>query len=346
MKLKRIITIICCALVSIATAILIAFYTYGSIGDWTKPQESFVEEHYDNLKTSKSLVEEYIKFNSVKYRNHTVDVKLYEDYLTSTNLLDCGEKVTLDNLSFSLYTLMGDNVSKKFDYSVFFYEIDNSAVSMKAITVVLFESIDDANNAYLKQSIQSYKDTFLDPDKVLEPIYAEENLNILSKNNFFTNGNPLYDLDGSARIVGGVNQPRYLYDNSLTYSFGSTQIKNITTMDHCDFAIFELLYEYNDEGEKLPSSINTLCVGQINNISSTQDEYVAKNTVLDGYGLETLPALVSAGYKDYVMPKCIKNAIFAFVIMGVITSMFYLTLNNYWKKNEAANKNKKNSKRE
>lgn len=331
MKLKRIITITFCALITIGAAIFVALYTYGKVGDWTKPQEEFVEEHYDSIKTSKELVEEYVKFNSVTYRNHTVDMKLYEDYQTSTNLIDCADCIKLDNFTFSLYALMGDEVSKKYDYSMFFYGIDNSNISMKSIAVVLFESIDD-NNALLKQSIQNYKDSFLDPDKILEPIYTEDNLDILSKNNFFTNGNPIYDLDGKAKIVSGKNQPRYMFSDSLTYSYGETQIKNVTTMTHCDFAIFELLYEYNSDNEQIPSSINTLCVGQINNISPTQDDYQAKNSVSLGYGLEILPALEAAGYNDYIKPQYIKNAIFAFIIVSVISTMFYLTLNNYWKK--------------
>lgn len=342
MKIKKIIVILICSILTIFLSVLVGLYTFGSLGGWDKYQRQFVSEYYNDQKTSKDLVNTYINFNSTTYRNHTVDVKLFEDYESSNTLIDCGNEIKLDNMTVSLYVLMGETGFNKFDYDMYFYNIDNSNVNMHNITVILFESLDESDTLHLKQGLIDFKDNFLDPENELDAIYSTDTLYYLSQNNFFDTGDLIFDLDGKAKIVNGTNQNRLLFHHSLSYTYGEN-IKNIKSLSFCNFAIIELLF---DEDEN-PQDLNILCCGQIQNLSSDQEEYTNNHTdIQKGFGLSIIPALKQAGYTKYAMPKVIRNSCIAFFVVGFLCVMFYITLNNYWKSKDTPTKKTTKKKKE
>lgn len=328
MKIKRIIVICVCSLLTLFISVFVGLYTYGILGGWDKYQRSFVADYYDSLNNSKDIINTYVKFNSYNYNNHTNNIKLYEDYESSNTLIDCGDEIKLDHFTFSLYTLLGKGEFNKFDYDMFFYGIDNTEVNMNNIAVILFESLDQSDTSLLIQGIKDYKEKFLNDS--LEPIYSNQTLDYISQNNFFDNGNLLFDLDGTAKVVNGKTLNRLIYDHSLSYTFGETNIKNIKSLSFCNFMIAELSYDNDSK----PKDLDILCVGQIQNLKANEEEYKTSATNLqEGFGLDTLEALKTAGYTKYVMPKVIIASIVSFVIVGFLSVMFYITINQSWKKN-------------
>lgn len=335
MKAKKIIVICISIIVPIVITILVGLYSFGYIGGWTKNQEKFINNYYDEQKTSEEIIETYVKFNSTKYLNYTSNVYLFEDYTSSPTLVSTEKdgSITLDDLSFQLFVTIGDETYNKYSYDFYFHSVNNNEVDMSNIVVILFETTSKDDISLLKQSINDFKTDF--SDGTLQDIYKSD-LDLVSKNNFFTNGDPLYDLSGIAKVTGAGVLPRLLYKQNLGYTYAANNVKIINSLSYCDFMIVELNYDSDDN----PVDSNILCVGQIDNIKETQQQFEEANDVLEGYGFDTLEALKKAGYSKYIMPTVLLHSGIALVISGGLGVMFYLTWKSETKKKQNINTKK------
>ena len=79
MKIKKYLILSVSIIVPIIITILIGLYSYGSIGDWTKNQEKFVDHVFDQKDSSSSIIEEFVKFNSSQYNQLDQNVELFKD---------------------------------------------------------------------------------------------------------------------------------------------------------------------------------------------------------------------------------------------------------------------------
>jgi len=342
MKIRKIIVICIAIIVPIAISILVGLYSYGYIGGWTKNQEKFVDYYYDEQKTSDDVLNTFVKFNSTSYNNHTTNVSLYKDYLNSDeHIYNETGTIKLDELSINLIVSIGDDKYSKYAYEMYFSKINNNNVDMNNVIVVLVETTKKYDIDLLKQTIEDYTSEF--KNETLLDIYKPD-LDIISKNNFFTNGGVLFDLNGTAKVTASGVEPRFIYQQRLGYTYAKNNTKIITSLSYCEFFVGELVYTDDDK----PKDVNILCAGTIDNIKSTSEEYTSSFNMQEGFGLDTLKAIKLAGYTKYIMPTIILHSSIALLIMGALGVLFYFTYINEEKKrlnnNQNTNKEKKKSK--
>lgn len=348
MKIKKYLILSVSIIVPIIITILIGLYSYGSIGDWTKNQEKFVDHVFDQKDSSSSIIEEFVKFNSSQYNQLDQNVELFKDYAINAETIKPNNGIfEFDNFKMKGYALLGDSINKKYSYNFYFYDIDNTEVDFSKIAFVLFESTDVNDTHLLAAEIDKYKNDFLswNPKAANSTmsIYAQ-NLNRVSKNMFFTSGELLEDLDGTAKYVDNVAANRLLYFADPKSPYNSS--KSLSALGNCQFAIFSLGYD----GSGNPESVDVLTTGKITNIAPSAEEHANSCTNLQqGYSLGTLSALQNAGYTDFIMKTVLTHSLIALVISGFLGFMFYKTWNLDFKvstennkpKNYVSKKNKK-----
>lgn len=346
MKINKYSIITISIVVPLIITVLIAMYSYGAIGDWTKNQEKFIDYVFDQKATSAERIEEYVKFNSGSYNKLTTNIELFDNYATgNTTIKPNSDGVfQFENFKMASYVLLGDAENNKYSYNFYFYDIDNSNVDMSKIAFVLFESTDVNDTTLLAAEIDKYKDEFLAWDPTSSStstmsIYAQ-NTNKVSKNMFFTSGKLIEDVDGSAKIVDGIAANRLLYYCAPNNTFNSQ--KSLAALGNCQFAIFSLGYDKDGATD----SLEIITTGKITNIASSADAYTKNNKTQPGYTLATLTGLRNAGYTEYIWKTVLIHSLIALVISGFLGFMFYKTWNVDFKEDsKVTNKNIKNKKR-
>ena len=327
MKIKKIVVIIIAVLIPLVITTLVALYSYGAIGNWTKTQDQFIDTVYESKATSQKIVDTYITFNSYQYRNHSMDAKLYDNYLSSSDSHQAKNGYfTLDNMKFSIYVTMGEDDT--YNYEFYFFDIDNTSVDIEKIAIIFFESTSKDSMVWIKQFIHTFKEEF-EADN-LYGIYTNGNLTKLTKNKTTTSTELLLDITGKAKPEENNN---YLYSQTLTYSFAAENIKEISSLSFCNFVIASLNYDENND----PLDLDILGVGEIDNIYGTKDAYQENFECLDGYSSNILKALRREGYTKFAMPKVALHSSIALVISTILGVAFYFT----WK-TEASVKDTKN----
>ena len=340
MKINKYSIITISIVVPLIITVLIGMYSYGAIGDWTKNQEKFVDYVFDQKDTSASIIEEFVKFNSSSYSQLDQNVELFKNYAVNSETINPSNGVfEFDNFKMEGFALLGDSINKKYSYNFYFYDIDNTEIDFSKIAFVLFESTDVNDTHFLAAEIDKYKNEFLTWNKSSSnstmSIYAE-NLNKVSKNMFFTSGELLEDVDGTAKYVDGIAANRLLYFADPKSPFNSS--KSLSALGNCQFAIFSL--GYDSKGN--PESCEIITTGKITNIAASAEEHAASaKNIKKGYTLGTLTALENAGYKDFIWKTVLTHSLITLVISGFLGFMFYKTWNLDLKSIENNNKNKK-----
>lgn len=342
MKINKYSIITISIVVPLVITVLVGLYSYGSIGDWTKNQENFIDHIFDQQTTSAGKIEEYVKFNSGTYDLLDTNVELFEDYTTSSNTIKSQNGVfQFNHFKMKSYVLLGDQINKKYSYNFYFYDIDNSEIDFSKIAFVLFESTDVNDTNLLAAEIEKYKNDFLawEPNNSNNTSIISihtQNLNKVSKNMFFTSGELLEDVDGTAKYVDNIAANRLLYFADPKNAFNGQ--KALTGLSNCQFAIFLLGYDSAGDTE----SVEVLTTGKITNIASSAEEY-AKNhkNMQKGYSLGTMTGLQNAGYTEFIWKKVLTHSAIALVISGFLGFMFYKT----WKLDFNVDNDTKNKKK-
>lgn len=332
MKIKKIILLLISIIVPLTITILIGLYAYGTIGDWTGNQEKYVNEIFYTEQTNEKSIENYLKFNSEKYKNHTNNITLYEDYkaadlkeITTTN-----GKFSIDGLSFSLYNMLSqDEMFEAYHYDFFYYDIDNTIVNPANIVIIFVEEDDDNSVENLKLAIDQFSDEFISEN---EPSVYSSNSSKLTANILFTTGVGLTDVNGKGKLNSkGEIQTPYLYSSSfLQHQFILTDEagdevsanKKFVELESCSFAMLEVVYDSKNDAE----TTKVLTTGKIENIEPTAEKYISANPdMLNGYGLDADKALTKSGYFGFIWPTILWQTGIAAVITGIFGFLFFKT---------------------
>lgn len=341
MKIKKIMILSISILVPIIITVLVALYSYGLIGTWTANQKQFIDDIYEQASTSSQKVETFVKFNSYTYKNVHESVKLFSDYTSSNETVSANDKgeFELEHFKMVNYTLLGNDEYRKYAYNFYFYDIDNNEIDFSKISVVLIQPTDVNDLTLLRAEIEEFQERFVseDTDDKISDIYLN-NLNKISKNNFFTKGELLEDVDGTARIVDGLAANRLIYSFAPYNTFNSNQTFNQLQLTGCQFVIFNLEYD-NDSN---PVKAHVITTGKIENIYNESEDYVKNNSDLkEGYGLNTLEAIQKIGYTKHVLPTVLWQSGVCLIIVAFLGFMFYKSWDFEQKSKTNTNKKKK-----
>ena len=341
MKIKKIIILCVSIIIPLVITVLVALYSYGAIGTWTANQKEFIDTIYEQADTSAKKIETFVKFNSVKYKNNHSNIKLYQDIMNSTELVSANEngEFVLDDFTMSNYILTGDDIYKKYAYNFYFYNIDNTEIDFSNISVVLIEPTDINDVTLLRAEIEEYQRKFVSDstseDDKLSEIYIK-NLDKISKNNFFTQGEFLEDINGTAKIIEGKAANRLIYSFVPYNTFNNN--KTLTQLNNCQFVIFNLEYDSSSN----PVKAHVISSGKIENIENDANSFLSKNNdVLEGYGLGTLDAIQKIGYTSYILLNILWQSAVCFAIVGFLGFMFYKSWDFEQKIKYQSNKKKK-----
>lgn len=323
MKIKKIIILLISILVPVIITILVALYSYGLIGTWTANQQNFIDDIYEQANTSSQKVETFVKFNSYQYKNIHESVKIYNDYTSSNETTSANEngEFELKHFKMANYVLLGNEEYKKFAYNFYFYDIENNEIDFSKVAVIIIQPADINDLTLLRAEIEEYQEKFVsdNAEDKLSEIYLD-NLNKISKNNFFTQGELLEDVDGTAKIVNGNAANRFIYSFVPYNTFNSNQTFAQLQLTGCQFAIFNLEYDADSN----PVKAHVLTTGKIENIYNESEDYISNNPDLkEGHGLDTLGAIQKIGYTQYVWPTILWQSAICLVIVGFLGFMFY-----------------------
>lgn len=332
MKAKKIIVLVISIIIPIFITTMVALYSYGIVGKWTKNGEKFVNELFSKSNSSQETIEEYAKFNSMYYKNNYQSVSLYKDYTTGTEKIESDlPYCDLGTVKFQYYTLISTNKKyKTYTNQLYFFDIDNTEnyASKMVFLFVNEESKDSVSN--LKIALNRYQKQ-IDDGEIANTIYAPS-FTYISTNMFWTNGDRLPDLGGRGIVTADkvINPYIRMYKPAYTYYLDESEnVTLFTDLEYCNFAVILL-----DDAEN-PTSMKVLGTGQIDNIEYDQDDYLENNKdVKEGYGLETIPALNKAGYFKYVFPTVLWQSAIALVISGALGFFFFKSWSNDQKKKE------------
>ena len=344
MKIKKLTILLISIIVPLTITILIGLYSYGTIGDWTGNQEKYINELFYKDQTNEKSIENYLKFNSEKYRNNSDSVKLYKDYKASNlETIDAVDGTfKIEGLNFSLYTLLSqDETYPSYHYDFFFSGVDNTIVNPRNITVIFVEE-EDNSTTNLKLAIDQFSDEFITENE--QSVYSTQSSK-LTANVLFTTGSGLIDTTGKGKTNSkGELETPYLYSSgALRHQFivsdeagdSLSSEKTFKELSSCSFAIIELVYDESNNAEE----VVVLTTGYITDIEKSADDYVEKHPdMLLGYGLDSDKALTNSGYFGFIWPTILLHAGIAAAITGVFGFLFYKT----WTYEEPNQNKKKN----
>lgn len=341
MKIKKTIILLISIIVPLVITVLIALYSYGILGGWTGNQEKFVNELFYETDSTEETIENYLKFNSDKYLNNSVNMKIFKDYEAET--LEYFEPVNgeykFTNFTLASHVLISEHKEyPSYNYSFWFYDLNNEVINPDNIVLIFVseDKIGDTKN--LKTAISQFTDEYIGSAEV--STYAAKtsspNANVLFS------GASLKDFNGvGAKNSQGEIQTPYIhwlkpgYEYVIRDSEGAaiTTTSDFKELDFCSFAILEL--KYDEDGDQ--SDAVVLTTGQVDNIQPTAADFVANNNCLEGYGLDTTPALNKAGYFSFVFPTIIWQSAVSLAVCGILSFLFY----NTWMYEDKSTNNKK-----
>lgn len=341
MKIKKTIILMVSIIVPLVITVLIALYSYGIIGGWTGNQEKFINKLFYETDSTEATIENYLKFNSDKYLNNSVNMKLFKDYEAEN--LEYVEptkgEYQLKDFTLASHVLISENTEyPSYNYSFWFYNLNNEVINPDNIVLIFVSEDEVGKTTNLKKAISQFHDEYVGSTEVSN--YAAKtsspNANVLFK------GSSLKDFNGvGAKNKEGEIETPYIHwlKPSQEYVIQDSDGANITTssqfkeLDFCSFAILEL--KYDEDGDQ--SDTVVLTTGQIENIQPTAAEFIKHNNCLDGYGLEPTPALNKAGYFSFVFPTIIWQSLVSLAVCGILAFLFY----NTWVYEDKSTSNKK-----
>lgn len=334
MKIKKIIVITVSIVIPIIITVLVALYSYGSVGNWTANQRDFVDKVYEEQTTSRGKVDTYIKFNSDLYNINTNNIELYSNYLENNSTIKSNDEgvFELDHFKMLSTVEIGNKAYNKYSHNFYFFDIDNSEIDFEKIAFIVIQTTDVDDLSLLRAEIKKYQDSFKE-DTISDEYLA--NLTALNKNNFFKDGAAIEDITGTAKVVDGKTLNRFLYSYAPYNSYNSKN--SIINLGFCHFALLNLEYDKDQN----PVDATVITTGKITNVLKDKETYLSEHeNILEGYGLDTLDGLKKAGYNAFIWPTILWQTCLSIVITGLLGFMFYKS----WivdQKEKEQNKNKK-----
>lgn len=341
MKIKKTIILLISIIVPLVITVLIALYSYGILGGWTGNQEKFINKLFYETDSTDTSIDNYLKFNSDKYFNNSVNMKVFKDYeAENLEYIEAENgKYKFNNFTFSSYVLISEHEEyPSYNYSFWFYDLNNQVINPDNIVLIFVSEESVGSTTNLKKAISQFKDEYVGGTEV--STYAAKtsspNANVLFSGASLKDHNGV----GTTNSEGELQTP-YIhwlkpgYEYIIQDSEGAdiTSTSDFKELDFCSFAIFEL--KYDADGDQ--SDAEVLTTGQIENIHNKSEEFIANNNCSEGYGLDPTPALNKAGYFSYVFPTIIWQSAVSLAVCGILSFLFYST----WAYEEKTPNNKK-----
>lgn len=311
MKPTKFISFLIAILFPLVVTTFIAFYSYGSIGEWDKNREKFINHYFSNKNETTVQIENSIKFSASLYQKNISNLS-YED--TEGNAIPLNNGVlSLPNFSIESYVILYEDNDFP-TYIFYIYDIaygtkDEPKVNPKNLYFVCVKT----GEVDIDEALDTFKNDIKDLNSTGAATPTRELSGYL----------PVFDKNFDDVEKADKEHYVYTFTPNNTYTVkddeGKEKIASTRFLDtrSVSFAIVEKLPDDETDYFRVWSK------GSLTDIKSS----TTANNDLNFHRLEGLlpgynSSIAKAGYLRYIWPTILWQSAIALVISGTLSFLF------------------------